>query len=94
MNTYELTILFPESKEGSESKASIVKMIEGFVKKNKGEINKSEEWGVKRMAYMIRKQVSAEYVHMVLSLEPKDQKSLDNTLRLDEMILRYMFVRV
>jgi small subunit ribosomal protein S6 len=94
MNTYELTILFPESKEGSEVKTTIVKMIEAFVKKNKGEINKQEEWGSKHLAYMIKKNTTAEYVHFVLALEPADQKSLDATLHLDETILRYMFVRV
>ncbi len=94
MNTYELTILFPESKEGSESKANIVKMIEAYVKKNKGEINKQEEWGSKHLAYMIKKNTTAEYVHFVLSLEPADQVMLEKTLKLEESLLRYMFVRV
>ena len=94
MNTYELTILFPESKEGADTKAAIVKMVEEVVKKNKGEINKMEEWGSKHLAYEIKKNTTAEYVHFVVALPPAAQKSLDNTLRLDETILRYMFVRV
>jgi len=94
MNTYELTILFPESKEGVSAKTAIIKMIEAFVKKNKGEVNKVEEWGSKHLAYPIKKNTVAEYVHFVLALEPDDQKSLDAALRLDEAILRYMFVRV
>ncbi|MEI6691063.1 MAG: 30S ribosomal protein S6 [bacterium] len=94
MNTYELTILFPESKEGSEVKETVVKMIEGYVAKHKGEINKQENWGSKHLAYMIRKNTTAEYIHFVLTLEPADQVMLEKSLKLNETILRYMFVRV
>lgn len=99
MNTYELTILFPEdpaTPKGSvgASKDKVLKMITGFVKKHKGEINKTESWGAKYLTYPIRKLKVAEYEHLVLTIEPAAQVELDKTLRLDESILRYMFVRV
>jgi small subunit ribosomal protein S6 len=94
MNTYELTILFPESKEGSEVKTTVVAMIEAYVKKHKGEINKHEDWGSKHLAYPIKKLTTAEYVHFVMTLEPADQVMLEKSLKLEEALLRYMFVRV
>lgn len=93
MNTYELTILIPEDKEGKEV-ARIIKVVTDFAKKTKGEVNKQESWGAKHLAYPIRKLDVAQYEHFVLSLESSEQPNLDKTLRMDESILRYMFVRV
>lgn len=93
MNTYELTIVIPEDKEGKES-ARIVKLVTDFAKKTKGEVNKQESWGAKHLAYLIKKHSVATYEHFVVSLEPAQQPVLDKMLRMDESILRYMFVRV
>jgi small subunit ribosomal protein S6 len=93
MNTYELTIVLPEDKGGKE-KARVLKVVTDFVKKAKGEVNKQESWGAKHLAYPIRKLEVADYEHFVLSLPAADQIALDKALRLDESILRYMFIRV
>ncbi len=93
MNTYELTIVTPEDKDGKET-ARIIKLVTDFAKKTKGEVNKQESWGAKHLAYLIKKQAVANYEHFVLTLEPAQQPVLDKMLRMDESILRYMFVRV
>ncbi|KKU89146.1 MAG: 30S ribosomal protein S6 [Microgenomates group bacterium GW2011_GWF2_47_9] len=93
MNTYELTLLFPDGKDAKE-KTRVVKMIEDFVKKHKGSLLKTESWGTKNLAYPIKKQVTAEYEHFVLSLESTDQPELERFLSLDEYLLRYLVVRV
>lgn len=92
MSTYELTILLPDGNE--KEKSRIGKLVEDYVKKSKGELVKTESWGVKTLAYPIQKKTSADYEHFVLSLEPDKQPRLDQALRLDEGILRYLFVRV
>ena len=90
MNTYELTMIFPEAGE----KEKIVKQVLEFVKKHKGEVVKQESWGVKTMTYMIKKQKTGDYEYLLMSLQPKDQPELAKTLSLTEGILRYLFVRV
>ena len=100
MNTYELTVLFPDpasakdAKEAESEKTRVMKVIEEFVKKHKGEINKQESWGVKHLAYPIRKIEIGIYEHFVLTLPGSDQPVLDKMLKLEEGVLRYMFVRV
>ncbi len=93
MNTYELTILLKEDKEGKEV-ARIIKLVTDFAKKTKGEVNKQESWGAKHLAYPIKKLAIAQYEHFVITLDSKLQPDLDKSLRMDESILRYMFVRV
>lgn len=92
MNTYELTLLLPEGDE--KEKSRLVKLVEDFVKKAKGELLKQESWGAKHLSYPLRKQMTADYEHFVLSLPPVKQPELDRILKLDETILRYLFVRV
>lgn len=93
MNTYELTIVIPEDKDGKEV-ARITKIVTDFAKKTKGEVNKQESWGAKHLAYPIKKLTVGQYEHFVITLESTEQPVLDKTLRMDENILRYMFVRV
>lgn len=92
MNTYELTILLPEGE--AKEKTRVLKLVDDFVKKVKGSVMKQESWGAKKLAYIIDKKTSAEYEHFVLSLPPEKQPELDKQLRLDEKIMRYLFVRV
>ncbi|KKU44593.1 MAG: SSU ribosomal protein S6P [Microgenomates group bacterium GW2011_GWA2_46_7] len=92
MNTYELTLLIPDGDE--KNKERVLKVVADFTKKHKGEINKQESWGAKHLAYPIKKLAIAYYEHFVLMLPPADQPTLDKMLRMDESILRYMFVRV
>lgn len=92
MNTYELTIVIPSGDD--KNKDRVIKLIADFAKKHKGEINKQDSWGEKHLAYPIKKQATAIYEHWVITLDPADQTELDRTLRIDENILRYMFVRV
>ncbi len=100
MNTYELTLLFADPATSKDSAVAqkeierVLKLIADFVKKHKGEINKAESWGAKHAAYEIKKQTTFVYEHFLLSLEGADQVSLNNTLKLDESIVRYLFVRV
>lgn len=93
MNSYELTIVIPEAKDGKE-KERIVKLVADFVKKAKGSVKKQESWGVKELAYPIKKLTVADYEYFELELEGANQVELDKSLRMDETILRYMFVRV
>lgn len=93
MNTYELTIVFAQDQDGAETKRYI-KLVTDFAKKTKGEVNKQESWGAKHLAYPIKKLAIASYEHFVLTLEPSQQPILDKMLRMDEQILRYMFVKV
>lgn len=100
MNTYELTLLFADPATSKDSAGAqkeidrVLKLIADFVKKHKGEVNKAESWGAKHAAYPINKQGVFVYEHFLLSLAPDSQVELNRILKLDESIVRYLFVRV
>lgn len=90
MNTYELTLVAANKSDLDKS----IKSVEAWVKKAKGEVVKRDSWGEKTLAYPIRKNKTAHYELIVLSLDPSKQPELSQMLKLDEELLRYLFVRV
>lgn len=93
VNKYELTLLFPEGEAGSDKK-KVMKIVEDFVASKKGKVEKHESWGVKTLAYQIQRNSTGEYEHYVIELKPKHQPELSAQLKLEEGLLRYLFVRV
>lgn len=59
-----------------------------------GKIEKEDMWGAKDLSYPIKKQTKGFFVHYLVTTDPKNGKAIDNTLKLEEDILRYLLVRV
>jgi small subunit ribosomal protein S6 len=61
---------------------------------NGGEIKKREYWGLRNLAYRMRKNRKGHYVLMNLSAPPAAIAELERTMRITEDVLRYMTLRV
>lgn len=92
MNKYELTIVL-DGKVTSAQKKAKVAFIESLVSVNKGKIEKTEEWGVKDLAYKINKSTSGLYVYFELELMPSTVKEISDKIKLEDGILRYLIVK-
>jgi len=92
MNNYELTLVV-DGKGGPAKKKKITETLEKTLKIFKGAIKESREWGVKELAYKIGKSESGLYLHFELELDGKGVKALNEKLRTDPEILRYLVVR-
>lgn len=90
MNTYELTLITENKAEMKE----ITKLVSEFVKTAKGEIKSEDEWGEKVLAYPIQKNKTGLYMYYVIDLPPAEQPKLAGVLRIQENLLRHLFVRV
>lgn len=92
MNSYLLTLVLKPKMEEKERKAlldSITKKIVG----EDGKVQKEDLWGVRSLAYPIKKETSGFYAHFEISADPKNAKGLDKSLDLEEDILRYLFIK-
>lgn len=58
-----------------------------------GKIEKEELWGVRDLAYPIKRQTKGFYAHYQLSGDPKNAQGIDKSLKVEEDILRYLLVR-
>jgi len=90
MNTYELTVITADKASGEK----IEKTVKDWVKKVKGEVVKVDVWGEKTLAYPIKKNKIGYYTYLVLQLVSEEQPKLDKMMRLEEQLLRYLFVKV
>jgi small subunit ribosomal protein S6 len=93
MRHYELVcIIHPDLDEAAFN--GIVEKVKGWVSEIKGSADKVEIWGRKRMAYSIKKHREGQYVLFNLSIEPATVTALEQNLRFQESILRYMITAV
>lgn len=92
MNKYELTLVL-DGKAGAAKKKKITETLEKLLKIIKGEIKESKEWGVKELAYKIGKSETGLFLYFELELEPAAVKQLNEKLRVDPDIIRYLVVK-
>jgi len=86
---YELTlVLEPElDKEGKEKLLDKIKKL--F---EKAKVSEEKDWGVKDLAYPIKKQKRGIFYWLKFEAEPEILPDLNKKLKLEEKILRYLLV--
>jgi small subunit ribosomal protein S6 len=92
MNTYELTVVLPE-KTTPAKKKSFVAELDKLVSSNKGKIVSTEDWGERNLAYTIKRNHSGNYLHFLLELDGSGANALKDKLRMDEGLLRILFIK-
>lgn len=89
MENYELLIIIsPEVEKDAEVAA--VKEIIGELE---GKINKTEDWGRKKLSYPIVSQSVGNYLLFSLKLNPPEVAELKEELRIREGLLRFMLTQ-
>ena len=92
MNKYEaMYIVTPEMED--EAIKGVIEKFSGIITANGGEIEKTDEWGRKELAYPIDYKTEGYYVLVNFAAAPELPRELERNFRNDESILRYMVVR-
>ena len=93
MNLYEHTIIARQDTSPSEIKQLIEKYSK-IVEKNKGEIVKTENWGLLNLSYLIKKNKKGSYIHFKIKANGTVIDELERNETIDKKLLRYLTVRV
>jgi small subunit ribosomal protein S6 len=89
LRKYELAyIADPELDE--QSLASLEEKIVAWIQAAGGQVDKTDRWGKRRLAYPIKKRTDGTYVILSLQLPPRGGLAIERELRLSEQVLRYM----
>ncbi len=91
MVNYEGVFILDPDLSADASKA-LVGQIQDLVGKNGGRIDGLQEWGKKRLAYKINKKQDGNYVILNFQLDSLSTKKLEQSLRLNDNILRFLLV--
>ena len=90
---YESAVLISAALE-EEQIQSIISRIKELISSNDGEITDIEDWGRKRLAYMIRKSKIGYYIIFQFNAYPQIISTLEKFYKLDENILRYLTIKL
>ncbi len=90
---YELVyIALPDSTE--EALADLHQQVAGVVERFGGQIERTENWGRRRLAYDISNQREGVYVLEVINGQAAMIAELDRRLRVLDVVMRHLIVRV
>ena len=88
----ELFIVKPDAPEEE---------VDGFVEQLRGQlttagatVDKVEKWGKRRLAYKVDKYREGAYVLFQFSAEPETVKELERRLRVSDVVLKFLTVRI
>ncbi|HSP24471.1 MAG TPA: 30S ribosomal protein S6 [Saliniramus sp.] len=73
---------------------TIVETLKGILEENGGKIEKVEGWGLKTLAYRIKKNRKAHFTLLNLDAPPAAVKEMERQMGINEDILRFMTIKV
>jgi small subunit ribosomal protein S6 len=89
MRKYELMVLLqPDLEEAALEE--VTNKITGWVTDSGGTVDKVSDWGIRRMAYLIKNQRDSHYILFDLSLLPASTRELNRNIRFIEPVMRHM----
>lgn len=91
--TYEeFFIVEPDTPE--EQIDAYIEQIKGIVAAAGGSIDKVEKWGKRKLAYKINKFTEGYYVLIQFTSSPEPVKEIEHRMRVTDMVMRWVTVRI
>ena len=92
MNDYEVLYILPPDVE-EEAKEGVIEKISKGISDRGGKVEKLNKWGVRTLAYPIKRKKEGYYVLTEFQMDPKGISSFDESLRYNDQLLRHLLVR-
>ena len=90
---YELVyVVSPEASD--EQVAELHTQVEAIVQRIGGQIEKTENWGRRKLAYEIGRHKEGTYVLEVINGGGELMKEIDRRLKVTDLVIRHLVVRV
>ena len=93
MNQYETTFIVTPVLSDEDVKKTVQEYTD-FLKSNGAEIVEEAHWGLKQMAYPIKKKTTGIYHHVEYKADATLIDKFELSLRRDESIMRFLSVRL
>ena len=93
MPLYEHVVLARQDLSAQQVE-EISAQLKGVIEQMGGKVTKTEQWGVKSLAYRLRKNRKAHFTFLNVDAPPAVINEIERQERLNEDVLRYLTVRV
>ncbi len=91
MNQYEIAVLYHPDLEVDLSKAE--EKVAKIITSNGGKVTATDNWGKRKLAYIIKKQEYGIYVFYTVEMPGEGIKKLESTLNITDEVIRYLISR-
>ena len=88
----ELFILRPETPE--EEIDHLIEQLTTLIASHGGNVDKSDKWGIRKLAYRVQKRNEGFYVLLQFTTEPKTVIELERRLRVSDLVMKFQSVRI
>ena len=92
VNEYELVYILQPKLDDDGIQAAMDK-INDVITNGGGEVVSTERWGMRKLAYPIKRHFEGYYVLQRLSMPPAVTHPLERAFRLSENVIRHMVLR-
>jgi small subunit ribosomal protein S6 len=92
LRNYELVVIFDPSLE-EEAVGKELSKITSLIEKEKCEVSNIDKWGVRKLAYPIKKQENGNYIVVYFNGKSSVISELDRINKINDKILRHLIVK-
>jgi small subunit ribosomal protein S6 len=88
----ELFIVRPDAAE--EEVDPFVDQLKNVITQSGGTVDKTEKWGVRKLAYRVLRYNDGQYILLQFSANPDAVKEVERRLRVADLVLKHLTVRI
>ena len=93
MRVYEeLFIVKPDAPE--EEVESFIEQVKQVISTGHGNVDKVDNWGVRKLAYRISKYNEGRYVLVVFTSGPELVREVERRMRVADLVIKFITVRI
>jgi len=88
----ELFIVRPDATD--EEIDPLIEQLTTLIASQGGNVDKSDKWGVRKLAYRVDKRTEGYYVLLQFTAKPETVRELERRLRVADLVLKFLTVRI
>ncbi len=93
MRRYE-TITIIKANIAEDEIDTILDRMEKIIQEENGEVLKVDKWGLRKLAYLIKKEQQGYYILTEYAGTPAAVNEIERIFKIDERILKYMTIKL
>lgn len=93
MRTYEQLFIVNTAATDADVDA-LLEQLSGIIKASGGTLDKTDKWGVRKLAYRVNRQTEGSYILLAFSCGAQTVRELERRLRVADLVLKFITVRM
>jgi len=93
MRTYEQLFIVNTAAPEADVDA-LLEQLSGIIKASGGNLDKTDKWGVRKLAYRVNRQSEGIYILLSFSCAAQTVRELERRLRVADLVMKFITVRL